>query len=140
MSIVIYFSLIYPLWNQDYVNMTLQSWEKGPITELREISSTADCDQSTLEAAIKADGDTVSGLISSGTYEIVGQGYWWGILNGCICPTGSDWANADDIICTDNMTTMGCSNIPVTDLIQKMPIVNSKQLCAFRDTTYNYVT
>jgi len=120
--------------------MVNEEWAKGPITELREIGAKEDCDQTNLEKAITDAGATVSGMIEDGTYDTVGQGYWWGIEMGCVCPNGCAFANAEKLYCTDNMTYVGCYNIPATEPITKFPVVNNKKLCAFRDNSYNFLT
>jgi hypothetical protein len=44
-------------------------------------------------------------------FEVMGQGTWWGLLKGCICPSGGQWADADTRQCTDVQISNYCFDV-----------------------------
>jgi len=83
----IYFSLVHNLWDQEYINSVVVAWEDGPITDLREIAPTDECNAETLmKNGVSKDH---AALLKNGRFKIVGQGYWWNMQLGCQCPANS---------------------------------------------------
>lgn len=83
--------------------------------------------------------DSNSKRFENGKFVIVGQGYYWPLKGGCVCPTGAKYGSLPGTLCSDEQKNEenNCRDIPYpkTEYID-MPIVNGKKFCAFRDTSY----
>ena len=72
-------------------------------------------------------------------FEVLGQGYWWGLKKGCVCSSGSGYAEVDNRECEDKMLSIGCYKIPDREF-EWLPNVHSKKMCARRETGYNFIS
>ena len=125
-------------------------WERGPITELRLIKAEESCDAETLKKYMVAeasynpvigaanDKNTSFGF-DQGTFEIVGQAYWWSLKQGCYCGTGAQFGPTPGQQCTDAMVSVnnGCFDIPTPSKDYfSVDVINKHKFCAYRDDSY----
>ena len=69
--------LIWPLWDGDYLEFVINSYKKGPIVQTKMVDVSVGCDRYSMSGAGFGEGDF--------SFEVVGQGYWWGNQAGCYC-------------------------------------------------------
>lgn len=75
----------------------------------------------------------------NGNFEIVGQGYWWHLKMGCLCPIGSKFGSTPNEMCNDEKlsTQNNCEDLPYhSTKYVDLPIIRGKKYCAFRDNNY----
>ena len=83
--------------------------------------------------------DSASSGLSEDDYTLVGQGYFWTLKFGCLCPQGSTFGSTPHELCTDEKkdSTNNCIDVPqASKTFKDLPVVNKKKYCAFRDSSY----
>jgi hypothetical protein len=87
--LILYFivkgALISTLWDDEYLDFIMENYNKGPITDVKLLNYDQDCDYESMGGSSD----------SEDTYEIAGQGYWWGTNLGCVCEGGSGTDNRE---------------------------------------------
>ena len=91
---ILHYSLIANLWDSQYIEEVREDWKKSPITQIKEIEANEDCSDWYMDKDKIYDG-------GDDEYTMVGQGKWWGLKKGCVCPSGSKWADVDTRQCMD---------------------------------------
>jgi len=65
--------------------------------------------------------------LKTGTFKVLGQGYWWNMQQGCQCPALSQFAESSHQACTIDMINVNCRQVhPSDEAMRMLPIVNGK--------------
>ena len=128
---ILHYGLVKNLWDYSYIKDVKKDWRTYPIIQLKEIAD----DESCSDYYMEWDQDYgYSGYYDE--FEVVGRAPWWGFKKGCVCPSGSQWADVDTRQCMDEQIKAYCFDVAQQDPFT-MPVVNKKQLCARRDSSYD---
>ena len=88
LSLLVWLHLKAPLWDQFYLEQVLADWKRGPIVQLRTIPADGTCDADSMRFTGELEKFNTAYGDSQDQFEIVGQGYFWGLRAGCVCQKG----------------------------------------------------
>jgi len=75
---------------------------------------------------------------SADQFELVGQGYFWGLRAGCVCQKGK-YLQYDTRQCTGEMRMDGVCKDTTKMNPRFLPIANKVKLCARRDNDLSFL-
>ena len=83
---ILHYALVSPLWDQFYLDQVTADWNKSPFVQVKEIGPDEECGYYSMY--MNGDKEKYND-IGYYSYEVVGQGYWWGLKKGCVCNSGT---------------------------------------------------
>lgn len=141
LAMIVYFQLVKPIQNTDYLYSAVSKWERYPIIHIKLIDKWSKCNNSTMIPLIREDLNLTGSnktLDLKGEYNNLANAYFWNLKTGCLCPSKLGTVVGEE--CTDAKLARGCLNVPdYESSYEEMNIINGKQFCALTDTSYRMI-